>query len=310
MKHDHVDSDFGPVPGVDLGQIFASRRLLFDAGVHRQLQAGISGRKEHGAQSIVVSGGYEDDEDYGNVIIYTGQGGRDAATGQQVKDQELTRGNAALVTSLSTGWPVRVVRSLTEHRRKAVDGYRYDGLFRVEDYWSELGRSGFLVWRYRLAQLEEGEKPDRAPHRPAGRTTLTRVEVKVQRIVRSTSVADFVKRVHDFTCQVCGLRLPTPTGAYAEAAHIQGLGKPHNGPDIPANVLCLCPNHHTLFDFGMLSIDDDLSVIDLATGRSLGRLTLHDAHEIDPKYLAYHRAHHSRGWVHAPVPAPGPGSTR
>ncbi|MFE1319686.1 YDG/SRA domain-containing protein [Kitasatospora phosalacinea] len=311
MKHDDATSLFGLVPGVDVGRVFADRRQLYDAGVHRQLQAGICGTKQHGAQSIVVSGGYEDDEDHGDVIIYTGQGGRDPGTGQQVKDQALTLGNAALVTSLTTGLPVRVVRSLNGHQRKSrPSGYRYDGLFRVEDYWSDSGRSGHLVWRYRLVQLARTESAvvpqPSAPATPAGRTTLTRVESKVQRIVRSTSVADFVKRVHDFTCQVCGLRLPTPTGAYAEAAHVRGLGKPHNGPDVPANVLCLCPNHHTLFDFGMLSIDDDLMVTDVTTGDPLGRLASNEAHEIGREYLAYHRTHHSRGWVHAAKPASGP----
>jgi putative restriction endonuclease len=33
------------------------------------------------------------------------------------------------------------------------EGYRYDGLFRVEEYWRETGRSGFTVWRFRLRKL-------------------------------------------------------------------------------------------------------------------------------------------------------------
>jgi hypothetical protein len=35
-----------------------------------------------------------------------------------------------------------------------------------------------------------------------------------------------------------------------EAAHIRPLGAPHNGPDTLDNTLCLCPNHHVLFDHG------------------------------------------------------------
>jgi hypothetical protein len=87
---------FGPIPGYPPGSHFASRRELFDAGIHRQLQAGIVGSDTEGAESIVLSGGYEDDEDYGNLIIYTGEGGRDAQTGKQIADQVLTRGNRAL----------------------------------------------------------------------------------------------------------------------------------------------------------------------------------------------------------------------
>ena len=52
--------------------------------LHGQAQAGIdyvpasqSSNGEPIATSIIVSGGYEDDEDAGDVIVYTGQGGQD-----------------------------------------------------------------------------------------------------------------------------------------------------------------------------------------------------------------------------------------
>ncbi|MEW1913637.1 YDG/SRA domain-containing protein [Kitasatospora sp. NPDC085895] len=303
-----VFEGFGPVPGVPMGREFDTREDAAEAGVHRPLQAGICGTEEHGAESIVVSGGYEDDEDHGDVIIYTGQGGRDERTGQQVRDQELTRGNAALVTSMTAGIPVRVVRGWEgDPAHSPTKGYRYDGLFRVEDYWSEIGRSGYLVWRYRLTQLPETRhnEPPRPqlptiPRQPQGHEAPARATTTTQRVVRSTAVADYVKRIHDYTCQVCGIRLATPTGAYAEAAHIRGLGRPHSGPDVAANVLCLCPNHHTLFDFGMLRIDDDLTVIDRAGDTVLGRLRESEAHEVGRQFLAYHRAHHAqRGSVSA-----------
>jgi putative restriction endonuclease len=49
-------------------------------------------------------------------------------------------------------------------------------------------------------------------------------------------------------------------GPYAEACHIKPLGRPHNGPDTPENILCLCPNCHVLFDEFALWINDDLSI--------------------------------------------------
>jgi putative restriction endonuclease len=54
--------------------LFASRRDLAEAGVHPPHPHGISGSGADGADSIVVSGGYEDDEDYGDLIVYTGAG--------------------------------------------------------------------------------------------------------------------------------------------------------------------------------------------------------------------------------------------
>jgi hypothetical protein len=62
--------------------------------VHRRLQAGIAGTEAGGAESIVLSGGYMDDIDEGEVIIYTGQGGQDPVTRQQIADEEFRRGIA------------------------------------------------------------------------------------------------------------------------------------------------------------------------------------------------------------------------
>ena len=96
---------FGPIPGVAPGHEFANRMELWSAGVHRQTQAGISARQGEGAESIVLSGGYEDDEDLGTVIIYTGRGGRSAESQQQVTDQTLTGGNRELARNVLTGLP-------------------------------------------------------------------------------------------------------------------------------------------------------------------------------------------------------------
>jgi putative restriction endonuclease len=79
---------------------------LSNAGVHRATQAGICGSGSLGAESIVVSGGYEDDEDFGRSIVYTGQGWRDPNTGRQIADQQLTRGNKALAVIAMTGFPI------------------------------------------------------------------------------------------------------------------------------------------------------------------------------------------------------------
>lgn len=83
---------FGELPGVHEGAEFPSRKELHAAGVHLPTQAGISGSANEGADSIVLSGGYEDDHDEGDVIVYTGHGGRDQQTGKQVADQTLTQG--------------------------------------------------------------------------------------------------------------------------------------------------------------------------------------------------------------------------
>jgi len=75
---------FGHIPGYPEGSHFEARIDLSKAGVHRPTVAGISGSERDSADSIVLSGGYEDDEDLGDEIVYTGHGGRDPETGKQV----------------------------------------------------------------------------------------------------------------------------------------------------------------------------------------------------------------------------------
>lgn len=275
------------------GTRFAKQIDVYRAGVHRANQRGIVGNPVDGAESIIVSGGYEDDLDYGSEIIYTGEGGR-GDNKVQVADQSFTsRHNAALVTSKLTGRPVRVTRGAESKSKYApAQGYRYDGLFRVEESWSDRGRSGYLICRYRLVKIAEPEPAQTVPAiLPTGNTNPARREIRVQRIVRSTKVAEEVKRLHDHTCQACNTRLAIGDRGTSEGAHIRGLGQPHVGPDVPGNVLCLCPNCHTLFDNGALIVSEDLTI--LVNGVPSGTLRTHPEHVIASEHLAYHRKIHS-----------------
>jgi putative restriction endonuclease len=255
------------------------------------MQAGISGSKSEGADSIVLSGGYEDDVDLGDTIVYTGHGGQDPVTRRQVADQKLERGNLALARSATQGLPIRVVRGPDPASPFAPEsGYRYDGLYRVEDFWSETGKSGFRVCRFRLVGLEFALPPQSGPadgvRSSAG--PPERVAQTLLRVVRDTALSRQTKHLYNFTCQVCGSRLVGPAGPYAEAAHIRPLGQPHNGPDSLDNLLCLCPNHHVLFDLGAFQIADDFSLIGLA-----GRLQVLSGHTISLDHIRYHRQHYS-----------------
>ncbi|MEU5052015.1 YDG/SRA domain-containing protein [Streptomyces sp. NPDC021096] len=297
---------FGHPPYVPVGMHFKDRRALHVANVHSPTQGGIWGKAKEEAKSIVVSGGYEDDEDFGSEIIYTGQGGQDDS-GRQVKNQDLTRGNAALVNSIATGRPIRVIRGCKgDKAHSPAEGLRYDGLYRVEEHWSQRGASGFRVWRYRLravetvdgnaavsaGQLSFPSAPVISTPKDLGEDAPGRKTAITQRVVRSTAVANRVKQLHDHTCQICGTRIETPTGAYSEAAHIRPLGRPHNGPDKTDNVLCLCPNHHVAFDFGMITIDEAGKVIEHGSEQHNYELRRHPQHEIRQEHLKYHRDHH------------------
>ncbi len=257
--------------------------------MHRPLIAGISGSEKEGADSIVLSGAYEDDENLGHEIVYTGHGGRDSESGKQVAHQRLTKGSLALAHSSINGLPVRVIRGANLDSPYAPrSGYRYDGLYLVDDYWHAEGKSGFRVWRYRLVKLPSIlTRTDMVSEAPAAYSTTQRREVTVLRLVRDTAQARQLKALYDYRCQICGTRLEGLAGPYAEAAHIRPLGAPHNGPDTQDNILCLCPNHHVLFNHGGVAVADDLSLL----GEE-GCLTVHLEHQINKEYLRYHREHY------------------
>ncbi|MBL7262140.1 YDG/SRA domain-containing protein [Paractinoplanes lichenicola] len=284
---------YGEIAGFPPGSMFADRRALYDAGVHRVLQGGICGGKD-GSESIVVSGGYPDDEDYGNELIYTGHGGRLPDSDVHVADQEFIVGNAGLARSSTDGNPVRVIRGaggVPDH--SPPSGFRYDGLFRVADYWHATGRDGFRVWRFYLVQDDQPELllDDEGFGAPGHRGPVDRTQATIQRLARSTAKAQRVKALHRHNCQVCGICIETPAGRYAEAAHIQGLGKPHHGPDLAGNILCLCPNHHVMFDTGAIYVDHGWTVRYSANDEEIGELRRMPSHVIDVTYLAYHRMH-------------------
>ncbi len=284
-----AERQFGEIAGIRFGTIFEDRQALSVALVHRPTQAGISGSGAEGADSIVVSGGYEDDVDAGDEIIYTGHGGNDPQTRKQIADQTLTRGNLALAKSRVEGLPVRVIRGAHPGSSFAPpEGYRYDGLYYVADHWCEKGRSGYLIWRFKLVRdSSDGRLQPPLVYPPPGRAVPERRPTTTLRIVRNTAVATAVKALHDHRCQVCGVRLETPAGPYAEGAHIRPLGSPHDGPDIAGNnIICLCPNHHALFDLGAFTIGDDLRLIGLE-----GSLRTTSRHTVDLLHLAYQRDH-------------------
>ncbi|HIM07355.1 MAG TPA: hypothetical protein EYG49_02290 [Gammaproteobacteria bacterium] len=110
----------------------------------------------------------------------------------------------------------------------------------------------------------------------------------VLRIVRDTNISRKIKEIYNFKCQVCGTTIKTKSGLYAEGAHIKPLGKPHDGDDSTDNLLCLCPNHHVMFDKGGFSIMDNFEII----GGISGTVDVHQGHKINLENLQYHRVSH------------------
>jgi hypothetical protein len=111
-----------------------------------------------------------------------------------------------------------------------------------------------------------------------------RSESVISRIIRDTKVTLEVKSMYDNTCQVCNVSLVTPKGKYSEGAHIIPLGRPYDGDDVISNMLCLCPNHHALFDKFAFTIEPSSIVIGLHSGE----ITIHEKHHISTESLVWH----------------------
>lgn len=281
---------FGHIEGIEINHHFTGRQEMMPSSFHRQWGQGIDGNGKDGAACIILSGGYADDEDHGDEIIYTGAGGN--KDGKQIEDQSWEhRGNAALITSMNKGLPVRVSRGAQHKSEYSPDtGYSYAGLFSVIEAWEENGIHGFKVCRFKLIAIDAVTYTDKPGSEPNTHDYSVRERKfstsTVNRVIRDSEISRQVKDIYDYHCQVCNTAIKVKHGLYAEGAHIHPLGRPHNGDDCLANILCLCPNHHIMFDRGTFSINDDFTL----TGEEKGELNL--KHHIDVEYLSYHRRIH------------------
>lgn len=93
---------------------------------------------------------------------------------------------------------------------------------------------------------------------------------------RDVQLASRIKEEHGCLCQICARPVVIPGGRYAEAHHIQPLSKVHKGPDVRANMMCVCPNCHVRLDKGAIRLDKR----DIINGDAIG-----------DEYIAYHNEH-------------------
>ncbi|KAL6751321.1 PUA-like domain-containing protein [Haematococcus lacustris] len=167
---------FGPIEaahdptrnrGVLVGDHWVNRLHCRQWGAHFPHVAGIAGQANTGAQSVVLSGGYEDDVDCGEWFLYTGSGGRDLSGNKrtskiQSSDQVFEMMNKALLTSCLKGLPVRVVRSYKEKSTYAPTTdtpVRYDGVYRILRAWRKPGIQKQLVCRYLFMRCDNSPAP-------------------------------------------------------------------------------------------------------------------------------------------------------
>lgn len=168
------------------------------------------------------------------------------------------------------------------------------GISTIPDYVRITGNKRLLLLSQQIKQVQEKKSQYLSRTiEPSGNETITplkavdfvesnlqpgRVLTEIYRIIRDTKIAQMVKYLHDYQCQICGNAINLGKNKfYAEAHHIRPLGGNHKGPDIVENILCVCPNHHAQLDFGAIKIDSK-------------RLRTIPGHEVGEEYINYHNS--------------------
>jgi predicted restriction endonuclease len=171
-------------------------------------------------------------------------------------------------------------RHVREKLRQSLQRLRDDGFLRFDG-----------GGRYRInTGFEEIEVEDVRPLPVGTIQPPTRTYIRTVRL-RNTLLAWELKRRYQSLCQVC--RQPVWIGErkrYAEAHHLRPLGAPHFGPDIPENLLVLCPNHHVMFDHGAVVISPKTFKIRHCVDGALTWPELYFAswHHLAADYITFH----------------------
>jgi putative restriction endonuclease len=152
----------------------------------------------------------------------------------------------------------------------------------------------------REGELKQGLAEDQAPFRDE--QIRERVEYLSSRIIRDRVFRQVVLRAYDSRCAITGLKLINGGGrAEVAAAHIRPVAE--NGPDIVSNGIALSGTVHWMFDRGLLSLSDDLTILlsrQLNDPDGVRALINKTGHVLPPKrtmecphpaYLRWHRKH-------------------
>jgi hypothetical protein len=115
---------------------------------------------------------------------------------------------------------------------------------------SPITQPEFIDALTRLVRAENSPEP-----MPPDQRIPDRIATTTQRIIRDTALSKRIKRLHEWSCQLCSTVIELPGGGrYAEAHHLRPLGSPHDGPDSDQNLVCVCPTCHAKLDFGVIPL--------------------------------------------------------
>lgn len=116
-------------------------------------------------------------------------------------------------------------------------------------------------------------------------------KITIQRMVRDSNIAKWLKEKYGHRCQLCSYRLRNSNdGYYSEAHHIRPYNKIHRGDDSVRNLIILCPNCHAQFDDLYFAINPDDMLVHCAfedEDYHMESLYFIEGHTLGREYLEY-----------------------
>lgn len=143
--------------GLTVGQWWPQLRCALRDGAHGASMKGIAGSIDRGADSVVISGAYDDlDLDQGDVVYYSGS---DSHDNTDPRNPHVSKDTRAMRRAHELGKSLRVIRgSRSKSGLAPAVGFRYDGLYKIRQETVRKNVKGGAFIRFELV---------REPNQPA-----------------------------------------------------------------------------------------------------------------------------------------------
>jgi hypothetical protein len=116
--------------------------------------------------------------------------------------------------------------------------------------------------------------------------------VESSRFERDSRPVAALKRLYEFHCQLCGLRISSgpPGRFYAEVHHLESIGGPDAGSDRPSNAVVVCPNCHVRLQIRGIAVEPETLAVHDARGNIVfAQIALRHELDIDTLHRVWHR---------------------
>jgi hypothetical protein len=117
-----------------------------------------------------------------------------------------------------------------------------------------------------------------------------KIKTTTLRRVRDTVKSKKLKKIYQNKCQICNYSFPQYVkSGYSEVHHVWPMAD--DGDDDFDNMLVLCPNHHTEFDYRIIQFNSSKNnIIEDLKGEKLGTISFKKGHSLDDKNVLFHNA--------------------